>query len=339
MDFISIIFSGIVSLCVSIAVNLLLDAIRKRSANREKLAELSLNLLQELAYNYKMVKRCQPVSIEVANKMISFVALSFDFRKLLSKLINLFNVYNDKIVTGGDVASLRLEEAILNVYSHPILFNGIKVGIICSPRFKRPTSGTCGHWGIAPPSFYKEHLKNFSCHYISPSNFESILECDIVINPYGEAWVLKNTEERTIFEAIGVLKRFLEKGGIWVHTGGLPFHIACDPAGRNRMEVGAEVRRQLGLSFRSASFDEETFELTEEAKRVLGDVELLPGAAYRVCTNADRVWIKFAGKALVGFKSIGKGGIIFQGGLHYRITVGGLPQFIIRIINLLCLER
>lgn len=340
MEFLSIIFSGIVSLCVSIAVNLFLDRVRKRAANRERIAELSLKFLQELTSNYKKVQRYQPVETEVIRRMISTVALNPDIRRVLDSLCSLFDAYNERVLAGEDIVDLGIEKAMLSVYAQPFLSNGIRVGIIYSPKFRHHSDGVYGHWGIASPAFFRKQLKNFSCCDISPYNYESILECDIVINPYGEAWVLKNCEENTILKALNTLEEFLVKGGIWIHTGGFPFHFVCDPSGRVRVKVGGEIRKRLGLSFIAVPSDVESPELTKEAKLILGDVDLSPGAGYRVCTNADRVWIKVASGAVVGFKKIGEGGIFFQGGLFYKPVAKELPlsYYIIRIINLLCLE-
>ncbi|MEM3365662.1 MAG: hypothetical protein QXM93_04510, partial [Candidatus Methanomethyliaceae archaeon] len=334
MVFITILFSGIVSLFVSIAVNVLIDAIRRRVARREKYLEVNLALLREVKTNWRALAKMEQLEKTVLERVLESDILTPKLRKACEQLADLVVEYNTNHEERANLC-VPLKKLLLDVYSD--LKNPTRIGIIYSSRYQQATEGECGHWGIATPQFFREHFKNYAWLYITPSAFARIRECDIVINPYGEAWVLEDISDRSILESCNILQEFWKQGGIWVHTGGYPFHFACDPSGRKQKLLGPR-KRQLGLSFESvSSSSEELPNVSEEVTLLIGEVGFTSVAGYRVCSDANEVWVRVGNKALVGFKKIGNGGLLFQGALCYEAAE--IRQFIIALIHLCALEK
>jgi len=331
------VLSGIISLIVGIVVGLSLDKIRKRVKMREDRKTILEAFLCELVSNYRKLRESQPVELRATEKALEQGILTAVEKKSVRSLRKLLTSYNEKLAQGNKINTLDLQREVLNMYSQPFLPNGISVGIIRCPSFKRPTRGGCGHWGIAPPNFYMEKLRNFSCRYISHL-YENISQYQIVINPYGEALPLKDSERSTVVEYISLIKKFLLEGGVWVHAGGYPFWAVYDVSEKQQEDLFEYAKEQFALAFKGHGGPLD-IQLTEEAESILGNFNLYANS-FRVCTNPELVWGKVKEEAVLGFKRVGKGGIVFYGAMHSKLQAQEQEagQLLIRVINWICLQ-
>ena len=335
-----VLVSGVVSLVVTLLVNLILDKVRKRSATRTQWLHRAYNLSTELVRNYQRIEKRMPVENRALDEFINFPKQTFGNIALLKSIKKKTDAYNE--ILSAPEASLdklntsikELKKEIFSAFT--LVPNPIRVAILNVPKFQpRTIQGACGVWGIARPSFYKNNLQNFSCQYIRSLVPSELQKYEIIINPYGEVFFLRTLHDQALEEFAQSFKEFLDTGGIWVHTGGLLFHLVSSPKRKKQkfVGVGSRIRDAIGVVWAYSSSSGPMH------IRVLDEELTVYGGAYRICKDADISWGEINGETVFGFKRVGSGGIMFYGGLHAEMEVKRIPKLVVKALNLLCLQE
>lgn len=104
----------------------------------------------------------------------------------------------------------------------------------------------------------------------------------VIINPFGEAYPERDLIELTTFKAV---KKFVHRGGIFVHAGGVPFYYSWDVRTGRRWPTSKDLQFS---SFASAPVGQTTLITPAYARgRVPSLVDTLVSAHFHVRTTAD----------------------------------------------------
>ncbi|MCX9086309.1 MAG: hypothetical protein OIN90_01930 [Candidatus Methanoperedens sp.] len=134
--------------------------------------------------------------------------------------------------------------------------SGRSIAIIKGENIPLEGGKTCGNHGIASPEFFYDELKKYGAHYIDPYDvldLNKINKFKIIINPYGEDYFLADRNEIRDEPTLDTIKKFLELGGIWVHTGGYPFYRAVFLKTGELTSTAQVVSENFGLIIRERS--------------------------------------------------------------------------------------
>ena len=142
---------------------------------------------------------------------------------------------------------------------------------------------------------------------------------DAIVNPFGECYPEKDAgEEKTLNKIVA----YVERGGIFVCTGGWPFFYACSPEGRRKDSTRLKRAFQVDVNSEQAWSDFEAIAQPEGSKRRYGELAhkggefkvhiwrpILEGygAVEKVLVASERDGI------VLGFMKSGKGGVVFTG--------------------------
>jgi hypothetical protein len=210
---------------------------------------------------------------------------------------------------------------LYEVFAPPL--TGQQIGIFKNPIIPRG-KGRCGHWGLATPEEYYQELRKYNARYINPFDKPGVWgKYKIVINPYGEYYFVR--KDIKIEQFAGIVKRFIENGGIWVHAGGYPFYKAVIEGQKEPETTHSLIAEELKLEIEGTDGRTVTTEEKPEGVRYLGRVNWRCESGIRSLQNADNVYATAKSNKgdmnVLASKIIGNGLFLHYGGMHSKIKI------------------
>lgn len=199
-------------------------------------------------------KKSNKLSEFLSDKELEKVNSSYDKIEKFNELIQVLKTnFNDSFVNELKKDIPSLGQSLLDIYEIFVPDDiDTNIGIIKGENIPIGGGFICGHHGIAPPEFFFKKLNKYGAQYINPIDVLDINKLNkfkIIINPYGEYYFLadRKDQKQNLIMMVDIIKKFIEKDGIWVHAGGYPFHNAVFLKTGETIETGGIASRNLGL--------------------------------------------------------------------------------------------
>ncbi len=319
----------LLSMLFGACVNYLLERLKKKQQSKEERQEYTEGLFREMLENFSDLDMfdnrtiLKPLHTEVCKNWLKKYTISLgdiwrSVEEYNKKIEELEHQKDNKESINNKIFEIRT--AIYKVYAHikekKLHF---RIGVINDRR-------ALSKWGVMPPGYYLERLKkcNIEVHYISIKQLfsQQLWKFDCVINPYGEFFYTLNTRDiqgdtPCKSKVVKILKNFIEKGGIWVHTGGFPFHDVYNIKTGNSLPI--ELTTCLDLEIKRGKQGKVI--ISDKGLSVIGHETFSFERAYRTLSNATEVLAEIDSNgermgAILGYKKIGKGIFVHYGGMH-----------------------